>query len=191
MIFLPLASVVLSYLLKRAMEQASDVEARSSMLLASVIFICGVYLLGAGYGDHEVTNYLHERVCPQDETTPLCLIIIYNDDSFSHYVFFIGFILMNAALMIVQHLQPRNGSATSMDLALIAINALFIAAGIFANLAFEEIGLDLYVVALLSVLALYLLFGTRRPIGRVPILLYFALAFTLSTVATAIVKIGG
>lgn len=40
---------------------------------------------------------------------------------------------------------------------LIANNELLIGAGIFANLAFEEIGRDLYAVALLAFLAVYLL----------------------------------
>ena len=57
---------------------------------------------------------------------------------------------------------------------------LFIALGIFANLAFEEIGLDLYVVALLALIAVGL-FLTRR---RQPILLYYSAAYVLGLIAT-------
>ena len=70
----------------------------------------------------------------------------------------------------------------------IVISLLFIALGIFANLAFEEIGLDLYVVALLAVIALPLLW--RR--GWQPLVIYYSTAYTLGLVATAIYKgIGG
>ena len=187
MVILPLASVLLSYLLKRRMEE-DGTQARRGPIAANLVFVAGIYLLGAGYGDHEVTNYLHVRFCLEDPTSTLCRIVIYNDDEFSHLVFFGGFILLNAALMLVQHLVPRTVPASRGDLVLIVVNSLFIAAGIFANLAFEEIGLDLYVVALLSILSLYLLLGWRRPIARIPIILYFAVAFTLSTAATFLVK---
>ena len=150
MIFLPLASAVLSYLLKRVMEQEGAEQHGRSVTWLGALFIVGIYLLGAGYGDHEVTNYLHTRFCLDDPASALCRIVIYNDDEFSHYVFFLGFILINTVLMLIQDRQPRRVAATSGDLLLIGVNSLFIAAGIFANLAFEEIGLDLYVVALLS-----------------------------------------
>ena len=69
---------------------------------------------------------------------------------------------------------------SAIDNTLILFNALFIALGIFANLAFEEIGLDLYVVALLAFIAVGL-FLTRR--GQ-PILLYYSAAYVLGLIAT-------
>lgn len=191
MLFLPLASVVLSYLLKRVLEQEGPEQYGRTGISLGILFIVGIYLLGAGYGDHEVTNYLHSRFCLDATTSPLCRIVIYNDDDFSHYVFFLGFILINAVLMLIQDRQPRRVPATRGDLLLIGINGLFIATGIFANLAFEEIGLDLYVVALLSLVSLYLLLGRGRPVQRVPVVAYFALAFTLSTLGTFVVKMLG
>ncbi len=191
MIFLPLASVALSYLIKRAVEHDAASRPAGPLMLSSLVFVLGVYLLGAGYGDHEVTNYLHTRFCADGASSALCSIVIYNDDEFSHCVFFLGFILLNAALMVVQHLAPRAQPASRGDLGLIGANALFIAAGIFANLAFEEIGLDLYVVVLMSLLSLYLLWLRRDALTRVPIVVYFAIAFTLSAVATAMVKAHG
>ena len=56
--------------------------------------------------------------------------------------------------------------------------------GIFANLAFEVIGLDLYVVALLALIAAVLLW--RR--GPQPLLLYYATAYWLGLVGTFLYK---
>ena len=67
----------------------------------------------------------------------------------------------------------------------IVINSLFIALGIFANLAFEPIGLDLYIVALLAVVSIGLLW--RK--GQQPLFLYYGVAYTLGLVATGIVKL--
>jgi hypothetical protein len=59
-----------------------------------------------------------------------------------------------------------------------------LAAGVVANLAFEKIGLDLYVVAAVAVFAVVLLW--RQP--RQLILRYYAVAFGLGLVVTAVIK---
>ncbi len=154
MLVLPLISVVAFYLLKKHLEKAGT---NSRWLLPlNIAFIVGIYLLAASYGDHEVTNYLHVRFCAEDSSSDLCRIVIFNDDEFSHWVFFIGFVIINAALLLYQVIFPSPAVLTRHDIILLMANGVFIGLGIFANLAFEEIGLDLYVVALLAALAIYL-----------------------------------
>jgi hypothetical protein len=185
MLVLPLISIVAFYLLKKHVEYDSPKRGGRLHLALNLAFIVGIYLLGAGYGDHEVTNYLHVRFCPAGGSNPLCRIIAFNDDEFSHWVFFIGFVLVNAALMLLQVLFPRMQSLVRRDAVLLAVNGLFIGAGIFVNLAFEVIGLDLYVVAILAVLAIWLVW--RR--GAQPLLVYYAVAYVLGLVGTALYKL--
>lgn len=184
MLVLPLISMIGFYLLKKRLEYDSPAREGRQHTSLNLIFMIALYLVAVSYGTHEVTNYLHVRFCLEDTTSPLCRIIIFNDDEFSHWVFFSGFILVNVALMFFQLLFPHHGSVTGRDWALLALNGLFIGAGIFANLAFEEIGLDLYVVAVLAILALGLLW--RR--GSQPLLIYYAIAYNLGLIATAIYK---
>jgi len=183
MLTLPLISLTAFYLLKKQIEGAA--QGGNRHLLLNLTFLIGIYLLGASYGTHEVTNYMHARFCPNDESNSLCNIIIFNDDEFSHWVFFTGFVFINAALMLLQVLFPRPASLVTRDVALLALNGLFIGAGIFANLAFEVIGLDLYVVALLAALALWLLW--RR--GPQPLVVYYSVAYTVGLIATIAYKI--
>jgi hypothetical protein len=183
MLTLPLVSILAFYLLKKAIEEDGPPASARAHLAVNLAFIAGVYLLGAGYGDHEVTNYLHSRFCGSD-SGPLCRIVAFNDDEFSHWVFFAGFVLVNAALMLLQALFPRREAMGGCDTALVAGNAVLIGAGIFANLAFERIGLDLYVVALLALVALVLL----RRLGRQPLLVYYATAYGIGLVATGLYK---
>jgi len=184
MLVLPLISLVAFYLLKKSLEYDSTEREAASHRTLNLVFLIGVYLLGASYGDHEVTNYLHTRFCADDPASDLCRIVIFNDDEFSHWVFFTGFVLVNAALLLLQTVFPQRESISGGDVALLVLNALFLGAGIFANLAFEVIGLDLYVVALLAVLSIYLLW--RR--GRQPLFVYYTAAYTLGLVATILVK---
>ena len=183
MLPLPLISGVAFWLLLRLLEQRASIAARGRLTL-NIVFIAGLYLLAASYGTHEVTNYLHVRFCPPEESSRLCEIIAFNDDDFSHWVFFAGFVLMNVALLLMQVIAPHPQQLSRRDVLLLILNGLFIGLGVFANLAFEEIGLDLYVVALLAVLALGLLWR----VGRQPLVIYYVTAYGVGLVGTALYK---
>jgi hypothetical protein len=185
MLVLPLISVVASYLLKKTLEYASPQRESRAHTAWNLVFIVGLYLLGASYGDHEVTNYLHQRFCASDITSDLCRIIIFNDDEFSHWVFFTGFVMVNAAILFLQSLFPHREPLTGRDIALLGLNALFLGAGVFANLGFEEIGLDLYVVALLALVSTFLLW--RR--GRQPMFVYYTIAYWLGLIGSLIAQL--
>lgn len=184
MLVLPLISLVAFYLLKKTIEYDSPAREGRTHLTINLIFIVGLYFLGASYGDHEVTNYLHTRFCLQDTASDLCRIVIFNDDEFSHWVFFTGFVMVNAALLLLQVTFPYKEALTGGDVPLLIFNALFLGAGILANLGFEEIGLDLYVVALLAILSVYLLW--RR--GKQPLFIYYTAAYWLGLIASIIAQ---
>ena len=180
MLVLPLISLAAFYLLKKTIEYDSPAREGRIHLALNLVFIVGLYFLGASYGDHEVTNYLHTRFCLADAASDLCRIVIFNDDEFSHWVFFTGFVMVNAALLFLQMVFPYRGEVTTGDISLLIGNAVFLAAGIFANLGFEEIGLDLYIVALLAILSVYLLW--RR--GKQPLFIYYTAAYWLGLIAS-------
>ena len=184
MLVLPLISVVASYLLKKAIEYDSPQRESRSHIAWNLVFIIGLYLLAASYGDHEVTNYLHQRFCATDTTSDLCRIVIFNDDEFSHWIFFTGFVMINVAILFMQNLFAHREQITGTDYVLLALNALFLGAGVFANLGFEEIGLDLYVVTLLALISAYLLW--RR--GRQPMFIYYTIAYWLGLVGSLIAQ---
>jgi len=184
MLVLPLISLVALYLLKKTIEYDSPAREKGAHVAWNLLFIVGLYLTAASYGDHEVTNYLHVRFCLDDPTSDLCRVVIFNDDEFSHWVFFMGFIMVNAAILFLQDIFPHRESLTNPDLGLLLLNSLFLGAGVFANLGFEEIGLDLYVVALLAVVSAFLLW--RR--GRQPMFIYYTSAYWLGLIASIVAQ---
>ena len=185
MLTLPLISVTAFYLLKLEIERGERRSNGRSPLLLNLVFIIGLYLFAASYGSHETTNYLHARFCPTGNTTDLCRIVIFNDDEFSHWLFFAGFTLLNGALMLLQVVYAWPGQLSGRDTAVLILNALFVALGIFANLGFEALGLDLYVVLGLAVLAGWLLWRN----GRQPLLVYYAVAYGVGLVLTAVYRL--
>src|SRR5215208_3766102 len=184
MLVLSLISLVALYLLKKTIEYDSPAREGRTHVAWTLVFIIGLYLLAASYGDHEVTNYLHQRFCATDTTSDLCRIIIFNDDEFSHWVFFTGFVMVNVAILFLQEIFPYREKISNTDISLLALNALFLGAAVLANLGFEEIGLDLYIVALLALISVYLLW--RR--GRQPMFIYYTIAYWLGLLASLIAQ---
>jgi hypothetical protein len=188
MLVLPVASLVASLLLKRWLEArvpaAEGWRGRRGVLALDLVFMLGVYVLAASYGTHEVTNYLNIRFCEGDAGR-LCEIVAFNDDSFSHWLFFAGFVVINAVLLALQALTVGVRAASRLDIALIAANALFIATGIFANLAFEETGFDLPVVGLLFAIAAVAWWRS----GARPLFVYYTVAYGVGLLATGAYKL--
>jgi hypothetical protein len=180
MLILPLISLVAFYLLKKTLEYDSPARDGRTHMIINLVFIVGIYLLASSYGDHEVTNYLHVRFCLEDTVSDLCRIVIFNDDEFSHWIFFTGFVMMNAALLFLQGLFPHKEELSRLDIGFLVFNSIFLGAGILANLGFEEIGLDLYVIALLAAISVYFLW-TR---GRQPLFIYYTSAYWFGLIAS-------
>ncbi|NWG35530.1 MAG: hypothetical protein HXY42_13940 [Chloroflexi bacterium] len=184
MLVLPLVSLTALYLLKKTIEHDSPAREGRAHMAWNLVFIVGLYLTAASYGDHEVTNYLHVRFCLDDPNSDLCRIVIFNDDEFSHWVFFTGFIMVNAAILLLQNVFPHRENLSGVDVGLLLLNSLFLGAGVLANLGFEEIGLDLYVVALLAGVSAFLLW--RR--GRQPMFIYYTSAYWLGLIGSLIAQ---
>jgi hypothetical protein len=183
-ILLSLISLVALYLLKKTIEYNTPEREGRAHTAWNLVFIVGVYLTAVSYGDHEVTNYLHQRFCATDTTSDLCRIVIFNDDEFSHWLFFAGFVMVNLAILFLQVLFPYRENISNTDIALLAVNALFLGAAVLANLGFEEVGLDLYIVAFLALISAYLLW--RR--GRQPMFIYYTIAYWLGLVGSLLAQ---
>jgi hypothetical protein len=179
---IPLLSLGALYLLKRTIEYRNDSFDTSRHVALSLMFVLGVYVVGASYGVHEVTNYFNTRFCPDEDASALCRVVVYNDDQFSHFVFFTGFLMVNGSLLLLETLFPHEGGLSRRDIVLLLLNAVFVAAAIFANLAFEPTGFDIFVVATLAALAVALLW--RR--GQQPLALYYSAGYVAGLIATAV-----
>ncbi|BCB74647.1 hypothetical protein GCM10022251_74940 [Phytohabitans flavus] len=179
------ASLLVLYLLMRQLEYDSPRRDGTGHRWLGFVFQLGAYLYSASYGLHEVTNYLNNRFCAAGDTGRQCEIIAFNDDEFSHYLFFVGFMVINVVVILTQIVFLDDRRPSGVDNALLVLNALFIAAGIVANLGFEKIGLDLWVVAAVAAFTVVLL--VRRP--SQPILRYYGIAYVLGFVGALVAQL--
>jgi hypothetical protein len=189
LLVLPLISAVAFVLLKWWLAARADRDRQSALtwlVAIDMAFVVGVYVLGAGYGEHEVTNYLNGRYCVDGPDSQMCDIIAFHDDEFSHWLFFTGFLIVNVALLAMQWITVPGERLARSTVVLLLLNAVLIAAGIFANLAFEATGFDIPVVAALFAVSAWLLW--RHP-DR-PLFVYYAAAYGLGFTATVAYKLG-
>ncbi|MFE7403521.1 hypothetical protein [Streptomyces sp. NPDC057557] len=180
---LGLCTVLLYYLVAAHLVTDSRHRRHGATVALGTLFTTGAYVYALGLGDHEITNYLHGRFC--SESLPaICRVVAYNDDVFSDVVFLTGFTLLNTTVMLTQFLFPTDRAPRRWDNVLITVNALFIGAGITANLAFENAGFDPFVIGVTAVFALVLL----KISPRQPMLRYYGIAYTVGLLATALIK---
>lgn len=104
-------------------------------------------------------------------------------------MYYIGFILLNVTLMFDEYFMPRREKVSQKDLLFVFLNGAFIGIGIFANLAFEEIGFDLYFFGSVMLLALFLLYRRQWSIQMLPVLFYFATSYILGVFGTILYKL--
>ncbi len=184
-ILVALVSMITAYILKKTLEYNSPARDGRAHTAWNLIFMIGVFITAVSYGFHEMGNYLHVRFCDPDPGSDLCRIIIFNDDEFSHWLFFTGFTMVNAAILFLQNIFPRQEALSRTDIVLLLLNSLFLGAGILANLGFETIGLDLYIVALLAIVSASLLW--RR--GRQPMFIYYTAAYWLGLIGSMLAQV--
>ncbi|MET7694958.1 hypothetical protein ABZT06_44850 [Streptomyces sp. NPDC005483] len=180
---LALCTVLLYYLVTAHVVHNGSKRWGKGLLALGALFTAGTYLYALSFGNHEITNYLHGRFCSAS-FPPMCEIVAFNDDVFSDVVFLTGFTLLNVTVMLAQALFPTDRAPLAWDNALLTVNALFIGAGITANIAFEKAGFDVWAVGATTVLALALL----RMSPRQPLLRYYAMVYTAGSLATFLVK---
>jgi hypothetical protein len=181
LVIVPASALAFYLLLEHLLPDVS----RSARRALRVAFVGALYVFAMSYGMHEPADYLNARFCDGGDGGPLCDVVGYQDDQLSHALYFAGLLGIDAVLLVAQAKATTLGSGLGVrDRRLVLLNASIVALAIAANLGFEAIGLDLFVVAAVAALALYLL----RRCGPRALLLYFAWAYTAGLVATVALK---
>ncbi|MDF1740023.1 MAG: hypothetical protein P1U86_12750 [Verrucomicrobiales bacterium] len=150
-----------------------------------ILFVIAVYFLGAGYGVHELGNYLSFLAKSRDAIDPVFREVIrYNDDDFSHWVFFGAFIALNVVMLLWQAANPFQTRLSLIDMAICIINGLVLSAAIFVNLSRGDLGFDLVALLILAVTALVFWLKDKKQ----PMNIYYVAGLWPGLIATAIAR---
>jgi hypothetical protein len=190
MVPITIAPLLVYWLIRRDIERRGRASQSRWLPWLEGLFLLGVILSAISSGLHEFANYLDIRYCGGAAIhSELCNIIIFNDDVFSHLLYYLGLITVNLAVLVTELLRPSREGMKPRDLWIIAANAGFIALGIFANLAFEPTALDIVGFGVVLVAADIGLWLNRQRFWQLPFTFYLAGSYTVGTLAAVLYKL--
>jgi len=187
-IFLTITVILSFFVLQSVTDHFRTLNTRLNTVLA-VVFVCGVYLYGAGEGWHEVASFTLNTYCDtQNLAGNLCQGLFINDYYVGNLIFFVGGVMMNATLLAIAT-QQKMERFNNKDMAILLVNSIVYAFTWFAYAAFDIVLLGLYFAALLAVISIVAWIKVKRNMREYPYITYSIVAYTLATVATMIYRL--
>ncbi len=183
-----LATVLIPFFLLK--ELSHDFKTLSSRrgFWCAVLFIIGAYFYATGNGIHELGSFLLNQYCdPQHIQTAVCGSFFANDYYVGNISYFIGALIMNYALVLLEILSPRY-LLTRKDLLYLIPNVLLYAFTIVAYAGFDRVIVGLVYALVATIVVDLTLVLKRQQSAQLPFTVYLSLTYTLGTVAALIVR---
>lgn len=187
-VFIPAFIIVSVLLLKEFTNNFHLLSGKLPVFLV-ILFIVGVYLFGTGEGWHEHASFLYSQLCA-DATfvSQQCGALFINNYYAGNGIFFIGGLCMYLSLLTFSAIHPAK-DFSNKDLVILLINSFVTALSWFAYAAFDEVFLGLLFASILSVISIIYLWRRKFAYKKYPYITYSAVAYTISTLATLVVRI--
>ncbi len=185
-----LISVVVPFFLLKEISRGFDTLKSTRGTLLGLLFIVGLYFYATGNGLHEVASYLFNTFCDTKKiTSTLCGSMFFNDYYTGNILYFIGLILTNLSLTLLELMSPSQKYAAK-DMIVLIINSLVLALTFFAYAAFDRVLVGLVYVIISALVFTPILLINRKNYNKLPFTTYTALAYILSSIASIIVRVG-
>lgn len=155
-------------------------------IAGTIIFIIGVYFLGAGFGMHEPFNIFISTYKTQ-MTGAMLKSSVFFDDQLGHWVFFAGFMLISIAGAYAEILKPYE-EKLPLKFILPAFGVgLATAIVIFLNMAWEKTAADIATLALtVAVVSVIHFIYSSKSLMRLPATLALYTAYGGGTAITVL-----
>lgn len=185
-----LLTVLLPTLIFKEVTHNFDQLKSTKGLILGLIFITGIYFYATGNGVHEVASFLFNNYCDtKNISNDICGSAFFNDYYFGNILYFIGAFLMTLTIIIFEKMKPALKPLSKKGLYLIIFNALIYALAIFAYSGFDRVlvGLIFSITTMLTIDLLLL--SSKKHYLQTPFTLFSALAYTIGTLASIIVRL--
>jgi hypothetical protein len=154
-----------------------------------LVFVTGAYFYATGNGVHELGSFTLQTHCDFARPTgELCEGLFINDFYTGNTMFFVGALLMNVAVLVVERRNPVEPIGRGA-LVVLAVNALVFALAVLAYAAFDRVVVGLVFSIAMAVVAVGFLAGVRGRWRQFPFTTYTALTYVVGTVASVIVRL--
>ncbi len=182
-------SVIVSFLLLRAISENFRLmqDARDTVL--AVVFMLGTYFYATGNGVHEVASFLFNQYCDTKHfTSAECGSMFFNDYFFGNTTYFLGLGLSNLALVLLELRRP-DGSYSGKDLWVTIANGGVLALTFFAYDAFDRVSVGLVSTIVYAVVFDLVLVKSKARFRTVPFTLYSAFGFSAAALLATPVRL--
>ena len=185
-IFIPVTIILSFFGLKVITHDFQALKDKQNGFLL-LVFVIGAYLTGAGEGWHEVANFTLHKYCTYHALNNICGGLYINSFYTGNIIFFFGGILMSVSLFTLAKKLPMT-PFTKKELAILTINSIIYAFTWFAYAAFDTVSVGFFFSVLLMIISLGFLTVVRKQWKSYPFIIYSAIAYSLATTATCIVR---
>jgi hypothetical protein len=182
-------SVVVSFLLLRAVSRNFRLLQDVSGAVLGVIFILGTYFYATGNGVHEVASFLFNAYCDTAHfTSAVCGSMFFDDYYPGNITYFLGLGLSNIALVLLELRQPDQ-TYGRRDLWVTIANSVVLALTFFVYDAFDRVSVGLVSTIIYAMVFDLLLVQSKSKYRTLPFTLYSALGFTTASLLAIPVRL--
>jgi hypothetical protein len=182
-------SVVVSFLLLRAISGNFALLQDTLGAVLGVVFLLGTYFYATGNGAHEVASFLFNQYCDTKHfTSAVCGSQYFDDYYFGNIVYFLGLGLSNLALVLLERRRP-DATFNSRDAMVTVANGVVLALTFIAYDGFDRVAVGLISTAIFAIAFDALLLSRRVPYRTLPFTLYSALGFSLAAVVATPIRL--
>jgi energy-coupling factor transporter transmembrane protein EcfT len=182
-------SVVVSFLLLRAVSRNFRLIEDPWGALLALLFVLGTYFYATGNGVHEVASFLFNQYCDTKHFTSASCGSMYFDDYYvGNIVYFLGLGLSNLALVLLE-LRLPDRSYDPRDALTTVVNGCVLALTFFAYDAFDRVSVGLVSTIVYAIVFDLLLVRARIRYRFAPFTFYSALGFSLAAVVATPVRL--
>jgi hypothetical protein len=171
-IFIILPTVLIPAFLFKELSRNFEILKKTKGQLMGLLFIVGVYFYATGNGLHEVAGFFMYEYCdPNNLVSTMCNGLFINNFYTGNIFYFVGAMMMNLALLVLEFSYPLE-KWNRNDLLILAANSLVYSIAIIAYTAIDPVlvGLVSAVITTIVVDAI-LLYGWRKKMS-LPFTLY-------------------
>ena len=182
-------SVVISFLLLRAVSRNFRLLQDGIGASLGAIYVLGTYFYAAGNGVHEVASFLFNEFCDTKHfTSTVCGSMHFNDYYVGNVIYFLGLGLSNLALVLIELRHPDD-TMDRRDARVTVANGLVLTLTFFAYDAFDRVAVGLVSTIAYAIIFGFLLFRSQARYRTLPFTLHSALGFSVASILAIPVRI--
>jgi hypothetical protein len=165
-----------------------EVSKTKKGIIITILFFFGILLTVMGNTIHETSGFFFKTYCPlPGSPVNLCAGLFFNDYYFGRILYFFGTLLCNLTIIILEIQKPVK-RLTKQDNYIITTNAALYALGLLAYIAFDKVIVGILFVLTAAVITNILLFTSKKSMKTLPFTSYYAIAYSLATIAALTLK---